>query len=99
MVPYMDAVDAVTVMCVLLFVLHVCILKECKGAMMTEILVWGPGAMSAGCEYMDGTRGSGFVSFADDVLGMSVVCGVIAGGGACEMCICFARGGVGGMGV
>ena len=32
MVPYVDAVVAVTVMCVLLFVLHVCILRECDGA-------------------------------------------------------------------
>ena len=29
MVPYVDAVVAVTVMCVLLFVLHVCMLREC----------------------------------------------------------------------
>ena len=27
----MDAVVAVTVMCVLLFVLHVCLLRECDG--------------------------------------------------------------------
>ena len=39
-VPYVDAVVAVTVMCVLLFVLHVCMLKECVGARVTEILVW-----------------------------------------------------------
>ena len=38
MVPYVDAVVAVTVMCVLLFVLHVCMLRECEGAMAT---VWG----------------------------------------------------------
>ena len=41
MVPYVDAVVAVTVMCVLLFVLHVCILRECEGARVTEMLVWG----------------------------------------------------------
>ena len=29
MVPYEDALVAVTVMCVLLFVLHVCMLREC----------------------------------------------------------------------
>ena len=29
-------------------------------------------AMSAECEYMDGTRGSGFVSTANDVLNISV---------------------------
>ena len=32
-VPYVDAVFAVTVMCVLLFVFHVCILRECDGWM------------------------------------------------------------------
>ena len=31
-------------------------------------------AVSAGCEYMIGTRGSGVLSSADDVLEMSVVC-------------------------
>ena len=31
MVPYVDAVVAVTVMHVLLFVLHVCMLRECEG--------------------------------------------------------------------
>ena len=31
MVPYVDVVVAVTVMRVLLFVLHVCMLRECDG--------------------------------------------------------------------
>ena len=31
MVPYVDVVVAVTVMCVLLFGLHMCILRECEG--------------------------------------------------------------------
>ena len=31
MIPYADAVVAVTVMRVLLFVLHVCMLRECEG--------------------------------------------------------------------
>ena len=35
----MDAVVAVTVMYVLLFVLHVCMLREYKGAMVTAMLV------------------------------------------------------------
>ena len=51
-------------------------------------------AVSAGCEYMGGTRDSGFVCTADAVLEMSVVQDV---GGVCEMCMCFARGGVGGV--
>ena len=41
MVPYVDTVVAVTVMCVLLFVLHVCMLRMCDGARLTAILVWG----------------------------------------------------------
>ena len=39
MVPYVDAVVAVTVMCVLLFVLHVCMLRECEGSRLTAMLV------------------------------------------------------------
>ena len=41
MVPCVDAVVAVTVMHVLLFVLHVCMLREYEGARLTEMLVWG----------------------------------------------------------
>ena len=41
MVPYVDTVVAVTVMRVLLFVLHVCLLRECDGAKLTAILVCG----------------------------------------------------------
>ena len=39
--PYVDAVVAVTVMRVLLFVLHVCMLREFDGAMLMAMLVWG----------------------------------------------------------
>ena len=39
-IPYVDAVVAVTVMHVLLFVLHVCLLRECDGARLTVMLVW-----------------------------------------------------------
>ena len=41
MVPYVDAVVAVTVMRVLLFLLHVCMLKKCEGAGVTAMKVWG----------------------------------------------------------
>ena len=41
MVPYVDAV--VAVMHVLLFVLHLCMLRECAGARVTEMLVCGDG--------------------------------------------------------
>ena len=44
---------------------------------------------------MCGTRGSGVLSSTGDVLEMSVVRGV---GGVCDMGMCLARGGVGGMG-
>ena len=40
--------------------------------------------------YMGGTRGSGVLASADDVLEMSVVSGV---GGVRDMCMCLARGG------
>ena len=40
MVPYVDAVVAVIVIHVLLFLLHVCMLRECDGARLTKILVW-----------------------------------------------------------
>ena len=44
---------------------------------------------------MSGTRSSGVLSSTCDVLEMSVVRGV---GGVCDMCMCLARGGVGGEG-
>ena len=36
LVPY---VDVVTLMCVLLFVLYVCVLRECEGVMVTAMQV------------------------------------------------------------
>ena len=48
--------------------------------------------MRCGCgEYIGGTRGSGVLSSACDVLEMSVVKGV---GGVCDMCMSLAWGGV-----
>ena len=52
--------------------------------------------VSAG--HVGGTRGSGIVTSAADVLWMSVVRGMRGVGGVCEMCMCLARGGVGGKG-
>ena len=49
--------------------------------------------VSAG--HLCGTRGSGIVSSAADVLGMSVVSGMRGVGGVREMCMCLARGGEG----
>ena len=40
-VRYVDGVVAVTVMRVLLFVLHVCLLRECDYERLTAMLVWG----------------------------------------------------------
>ena len=53
--------------------------------------------VSAG--HVVGTRGSGIVSSADDVLWMSGMRGMGIVGGVCEMCMCLAWGGVGGEGV
>ena len=47
MVRYVDAVVAVTVMRVLLFVLDVCMLRECEGARVAGMLVCG--WMGCGC--------------------------------------------------
>ena len=41
MVPYVDAVVDATVMRVLLFVLHVCLLRACDGVRLREMLMWG----------------------------------------------------------
>ena len=41
MVPHVDAVVDVTVTRVLLFVLHVCMLRGCDGARLTAMLVCG----------------------------------------------------------
>ena len=91
-VPYVDAVVAVTVVYVLLL-LHVCMLIECEGDGNVGVAdVEGVVALSAACECVGGTRGSRFVSSADDVQEMSVVSGVRGIGGVCEMCMCLARG-------
>ena len=69
-----------TVMRVMLFVLDVSMLRECDG----------DGNAGVGLEYVGGTRDSGIVSSAADVLEMGGV------GRVYEMCMCFTRGGVGG---
>ena len=77
----------------------------CVACVHAERVRWGDGQGNApmvdgdvwlqGSEYMGGTRGSGFVSTANDVLEMSVVLGVRGICGLCEMCMCLARGGSG----
>ena len=93
-VPYVvGAVVSVTVMHVLLFLLHVCMLQECEGARVTAMLLWGSGGgVVAVSAHMGGTRGWGVLSSTGDVPEMSVARGV---GGVCDMCMCLARGRVG----
>ena len=91
MVPYVGSVVvAVTVMHVLLFVLHVCVLREVCGGDGNAGVGSGRGVVAVSA-YMGGTRGSGVLYSADDVLEMSVVKSVC---GVCDMCICLARGGM-----
>ena len=91
----MDAVVAVAVMRVLLFVLHVCMLRECEGG-GNACVRDGGGVIVVSVGHVGGKRGSGILSSAADMLGMSVVRGMKGVGGVCEMCMCLARGGVGG---
>ena len=53
------------------------------------------GGVVAVSAYIGGTRGSGVLSSVGDMLDMSVVKGI---GGVCDMCMCLARCGVGGVG-
>ena len=76
LVLYVDAVVAVTVMHVLLFVLHVCMLRECEGAWVTAMLLWGMEEV--------------WVSSAADMLWMSVVCEMRGLGRVCAMCLAWA---------
>ena len=55
--------------------------------------------VSAWHEYVGGTRSSGAVSSAADVLGIRVVRWMRGVGEVCEMCMCLARVGVGDEGV
>ena len=52
--------------------------------------------MVASARHVGDTRSAGIVSRADDVLWVSVVGGIRGVGGVCEMCMCLARGGLGG---
>ena len=92
----MDVVGAMTVMRVLLFVLHVCMLNECEGD--GNACVWG--WMKCGCGessavHVGDTRDSGIVASGPDVLWIGVVRGMRGVGEVCEMYMCLARGGAG----
>ena len=88
-------VFGLSVTCILLFVLHVCMLRECEGDGNAGV---GDGgcvvAVSAG--HVGGTRGSGIVSSVAHMLWMSVVRGMRVVGRVCKMCMCLAWGCVGG---
>ena len=89
LVPYVAVVVAVTVIYVMLFVLHVCMLRECEGDRNVGVGDGGDMVMVSAW-HVGGTRGSCIVSSAADVLGMSVVRGMRGVGGVCEMCLCLA---------
>ena len=76
---------------VLLFVLDVNMRRKCEAAKVIAMLVWGRGGVfevSAGYAYVGGTHGSGIVSCAADVLGMSVVRGMKGVVVVCMKCVC-----------
>ena len=54
MVSYVDAVTVVTMMHALLFVLNVCVLRECEGASVVDGVRLD--VVSAGYEYVGGPR-------------------------------------------
>ena len=85
------AVFSLTLIRVLLLVCEEIMLRECKGD--SNAGVRGGGgvvAVSAGCEYMRSTHGSGVIFSATDVLEMSVVRGM-RGVGEYVKCIWLSR--------
>ena len=90
----MDVVVAVTMIHVLLFVFHVCMLRECEGDGNAGVGNGGGVVAASAGVCMGCTPGLG-VSSADNVLEMSVMCRVRGVSGMCEMRLCLARGVVG----
>ena len=84
-----------TVMRVLLIGLCVCMLRECEGARVTAMLVWGIDVVVVSAGHVGDTRDSGTVSSAADVLWISFVRGMRGVGKVFEMFMCLARDGVG----
>ena len=70
-------------------------LRECEGDGNAGVGDGGGVWMSSGHEYVCGTRSSDIVYNAANMLGMNVMKGV---GRVDKMCMCLARGGVGGEG-
>ena len=73
----------------------VCAVKVCGCEGNGNAGVGSGGGVVVVSACMCGTRDSGVLSSTGDVLEMIVVRGV---GGVCDMCMCLARGGVGGEG-
>ena len=87
-----------TVIHIQLFVLHMCMWREREGYGNAGVGAGGGVvAVSEWCECMGGTRVSGAVSSADDLIEISVVRGMRDVCGVCEMCMRLAWGGVGGV--
>ena len=64
---------------VLLFVLHVCMLRECEGERVTEMLVWGPGEVWLDLGGVRGVWGEDWVrAFL-----------ILEGHGKSGICVCF----------
>ena len=80
--------DACTVVCVAC--VNTVIILGCEGN--GNAGVGSGGGVVAVSAYMVGTRGSGVLSSADEVLEMSVVRDV---GGVCDMCMYLTQGGAG----
>ena len=82
------------------WLLDVSMLRECQGDGNADVgNGWGVVAVSVWHEYVGSTRGSGIVSSAADVLGMSVVREMRGVGGVCwnrALDLCIRCGGVGG---
>ena len=107
MVPYADTVVAVTVMCVLLFLLHVFLLRECDGVRLTPMLVWGMDEVwCVRCEELvEYVRcgcvcvwlGAAWVEKGVSGLGLDFT-NPVGTYGVLDMCLCFGCGCVGGVG-
>ena len=67
--------------------IDVCMLLECDGNASVVVV---------SAEHVGSTCGSGIVSSAADVLWVSMMRGMRGVDGVCKMCMCLARGAVGG---
>ena len=101
LVPYVDAVVAESVMRVVCTVVCVTWVHaergwECEGDGNAGVGGGGGCVVVVSARHIGGTRGSGVVSSAADVLGMCVVRGMSGVDWVCEMCMCLTLDCVGG---